>query len=152
MTELPPDMGPHLSPDTPPEIRVLIDGIRDRMRNTAPSDLSNLDQLKALAGDQARELMAYYMLAGLHNEKNQIELQENAAIKMVLILKPLSHFQVVGVALVLAEFVAEFLLAQGDGTYASALSRLMDPDQPLIPGRSSPNDDPLWRLTRETGE
>jgi hypothetical protein len=124
----------------------ILRGIRDHMRNLTPSDVGKLDQLKASCGDSAREVLAYYLLAGLHGEKGQPELQEDAAIKMALIFKGLEPFSVVGVALVLAEIIADFLLAQGDGTYANAVARVLDPDLPLIPGRPSPEEDPLWRL------
>lgn len=132
--------------DSPEEI---IRGIREHMRNPAPSDVSTLDQMKASCADQAREVLTYYLLAGLHGEKGQTELQEDAAIKMALVFRKTEPFSVVGIALVLAEIVTDFLLAQGDGTYAAVIARVLDPDIPLIPGRSNLRDDPLWRLKQE---
>jgi|SoiMethySBSTD1v2_1073268.scaffolds.fasta_scaffold38225_14 hypothetical protein len=127
----------------------IINGIRNQMHNLSPSDISKLDQLKASCGDKARSVLAYYLLAGLHGEKGNAELQEDAAIKMALIFKGLEPFDAVGIALVLAEIVTDFLLAQGDGTYAAAVARVIDPDLPLIPGRPNLTDDPLWRLRHE---
>lgn len=127
----------------------IIKGIRNQMRNLAPSDVGKLDQLKASCGDKARSVLAYYLVAGLHGEKGNTEHQEDAAIKVALIFKGLEPFDVVGVALVLAEIVTDFLLAQGDGTYATAVARVMDPDLPLIPGRPGPTENPLWRLKYE---
>jgi hypothetical protein len=127
----------------------IINGIRNQMHNLSPSDIGKLDQLKASCGDKARSVLAYYLLAGLHGEKGNAELQEDAAIKMALIFKGLEPFDAVGIALVLAEIVTDFLLAQGDGTYAAAVARVIDPDLPLIPGRPNLTDDPLWRLRHE---
>jgi hypothetical protein len=127
----------------------IVQGIRDQMRNISPSDVGKLDQLKASCADRAREVLTYYLLAGLHDEKGQTELQEDAAIRMALVFKDLEFYDTVGVALVLAEIVTDFLLAQGDGTYAAAVARVIDPDLPLVAGRPNLTDDPLWRLERE---
>lgn len=123
--------------------------MREHMRNLNPSDIGRLDQLKASCADLAREVLAYYLLAGLHGEKGQDALQEDAAIKMALVFNDLETFDMVGIALTLTEVVVDFLLAQGDGTYASAITRILDPDVPLIPGRNNLTDDPLWRLQQE---
>ena len=140
---------PHLPNDPPPEIKSLIEDIRRSMRHMSPSDLGMVDQLKAQCVEHAREVLAYYMVGGLHSERNQAKLEEDAAIKMILALQPLGPDQLVGVVLALTEIIAKFLLAQGDGTYAAAFKRILDPKQPLVPGLPDPNEDPLWRLEQE---
>jgi hypothetical protein len=88
----------------------IVKGIRDQMRNLSPSDVGKLDQLKASCSDRAREVLTYYLLAGLHGERGQTELQEDAAIKMALVFKDLESYDTIGIALVLAEIVTDFLL------------------------------------------
>jgi hypothetical protein len=124
--------------------------IRHHLHNLDASDVGKLDQMKASCGDKAREVLAYYLLASLHGEKGQTKLQEDAAIKMALTFWGLPSVDLVGISLVLTEIIMDFLLAQGDGTYATAITRVLDPDIPLIPGRSNLSDDPLWRLQQGT--
>src|SRR4030095_7840958 len=93
----------------------IAEGIRDHMRNLSPSDVGKLDQLKASCADRAREVLTYYLLAGLHGEKGQTELQEDAAIRMALVFKDLEPHDTVGGALVLAEHGTELPLATSGG-------------------------------------
>lgn len=110
--------------------------MREFGNNMKPADVSAMDQFRAVSGERARELLAYHILACLNSEKGDKDEAARYSLKIALKIKSLDQADVMGVVITLNEIISEFLLAQGDGTYATAVARLCDPDIPLIPGRS----------------
>lgn len=111
--------------------------LREFSNNMRPADIGAMDQFRAVSGERARELLAYHILTCLNSEKGDKDEASRYSLKIALKLKALSQADVMGVIITLNEIISEFLLAQGDGTYATAVARLCDPDIPLIPGRSN---------------
>lgn len=122
-----------------------IKALHDLINNAEPRQVSSMDQYRSTSAERARELLAYYVLTCLNQEADQFNEATRYAIKFSLRIKALSPFDYMGVVTALVELIAEFLLAQGDGTYKDVVRRLLDPDIPLIPGR----DETLRELDKQ---
>lgn len=122
-----------------------IKALHDLMNNAQPRQISSMDQYRSVSAERARELLAYYVLTCLNQEADQVDEATRYALKFALKIKSMSPSDYMGVTTALTELIAEFLLAQGDGTYKDVVRRLLDPDIPLIPGR----DETLRELDKQ---
>lgn len=103
-------------------------------RNAA--QVGALDQLKSATTEQARAILAHYVLTCMYYEKGNKNQTSEHALKFAFKIKQLAPVEVLGVISSLTEMITEFLLDQSDGTFVDVVKRLLDPDIPLIPGRN----------------
>jgi hypothetical protein len=134
-----------------PEQRQQFERIMSEVGQDNPAVTSQTDQFKAQSSELARQLLALYVSGSLLGEKGEAEAHQQATVLAAMTIGNYTKSQAVGVIVFLADLVCQFLVAQGDGTWATAVARIGNPDIPLIPGRPTPSQDPLRRLDQELG-
>jgi hypothetical protein len=134
-----------------PEQRQQFEHIMAEIGRDNPAVTGQTDQFKAQSSELARQLLALYVSGSLLGEKGEAEAHQQASVLAAMIIGNYTRSQAVGVIVFLADLVCQFLVAQGDGTWATAVARITDPDISLLPDRPAPSQDPLRLLDQELG-